>query len=198
MKLYTRMGDQGQTSLIGGRVSKDDIRVESYGTIDELNSFIGLAAAELDTECMAEIKEELFKIQHKLFDCGGELANVSKTKEGMLKEEYVEFLEQRIDVYTQEVPVLERFILPGGSKASAYVHAARTIARRAERQIVRLMKSEEIPAVTLKYINRLSDYLFAVARVINFRLNVKDVEYEPSANGFRDRNKKRDRKYTDC
>ncbi|MGG3642684.1 cob(I)yrinic acid a,c-diamide adenosyltransferase [Bacillus gobiensis] len=190
MKLYTRTGDQGQTSLIGGRVSKDDIRVESYGTIDELNSFIGLAAAELENKITSEIKEELFKIQFELFDCGGELANVSKTKEGMLKEEYVEFLEQRIDEYTKEAPPLERFILPGGSKASAYVHAARTIARRAERQIVRLMNSEEIPSVTLKYINRLSDYLFAVARVINFRLHVKDVEYERGAIVFRDRDEK--------
>ncbi|ALC82325.1 MULTISPECIES: cob(I)yrinic acid a,c-diamide adenosyltransferase [Bacillus] len=190
MKLYTRTGDQGQTSLIGGRVSKDDIRVESYGTIDELNSFIGLAAAELENKITSEIKEELFKIQLELFDCGGELANVSKTKEGMLKEEYVEFLEQRIDEYTKEAPPLERFILPGGSKASAYVHAARTIARRAERQIVRLMNSEEIPSVTLKYINRLSDYLFAVARVINFRLHVKDVEYERGAIVFRDRDEK--------
>lgn len=178
MKLYTRTGDQGQTSLIGGRVSKDDIRVESYGTIDELNSFIGLAAAELENETMTEIRDELFKIQHELFDCGADLANVSKNKEYMLKEEDVEFLERRIDAYVLEAPPLERFILPGGSKPSAYMHTARTIARRAERQIVRLMANEEIPPVTLKYMNRLSDYLFAAARVINFRLHVKDVEYK--------------------
>jgi cob(I)alamin adenosyltransferase len=177
MKLYTRTGDQGETGLIGKRVPKDNIRVECYGTIDELNCFIGLAAAELVDGSMGGIKREFHRIQHELFDCGADLANVSKKKKGMLKKDCVDFLERRIDEYSEEAPPLERFILPGGSKAAAYVHTARTIARRAERQIVKLSHTEELTDFTLQYINRLSDYLFAVARVINFRLHVKDVEY---------------------
>ncbi|KKE80320.1 cob(I)yrinic acid a,c-diamide adenosyltransferase [Oceanobacillus caeni] len=192
MRLYTKSGDKGQTSLIGGRVDKDNIRVEAYGTLDELNSFIGKAISELrcDKKLFHDIIDDLEKIQHELFDCGTELSNVSKNKKQTLSEEPITYMENKIDELIDEAPELEKFILPGGSDASATIHIARTVARRGERMIVALMKEEEISSVPLKYVNRLSDYLFAVARVINSRLNVPDVEYARSARVFRGTNKK--------
>lgn len=191
MKLYTRTGDKGKTSLIGGRVDKDHLRVEAYGTIDEANSFIGWALALLaDDERFHDLCAELQKIQHELFDCGGDLAIVNGKLPYKATEEMVVFLEQRIDAYVQETPPLEKFILPGGSKAAAALHLARTVTRRAERCIVSLQKAEPINDVVLKYMNRLSDYLFVAARVVNARLGVKDVEYERSAIVFRDKEEK--------
>ena len=185
MNLYTRTGDSGKTSIIGGRVDKDHLRVEAYGTIDEANSFIGQAMTLLTDPIFQDIYQELEKIQHELFDCGGDLAVVKEKYPYKAKEEIVVFLEERIDHYVQEAPPLEKFILPGGSSAAAVIHIARTVIRRAERCTVSLQKELEINAVVLKYLNRLSDYLFAVARVINFRLGLKDVEYERSALVFR-------------
>lgn len=185
MQLYTRTGDKGQTSLIGGRVDKDDIRVEAYGTLDEVNCFVGQAISELDHERFNDILMDLETIQHELFDCGGDLSNVSKKRKNKLQTESVLTLEERIDQLTKEAPPLEKFILPGGAKASASIHIARTVARRAERCIVSLSKADEdFPIVTLQYINRLSDYFFALARVINHRSNVKDIEYIRSAHVF--------------
>jgi len=186
MRIYTKTGDKGETSIIGGRVSKDDIRVEAYGTVDELNSFVGLAVAQLAGEQFADIKEDLEKIQHELFDCGGDLASISKRREWKLKEEAIAYLEERIDAFMEETPDLERFILPGGTEAAATVHLARTVTRRAERLVVTLVKTnEDIPELPLKYLNRLSDYFFALARVINYRSDVADVEYVRSAKVFR-------------
>ncbi|MGF9966721.1 cob(I)yrinic acid a,c-diamide adenosyltransferase [Bacillus rhizoplanae] len=193
MKLYTKTGDKGQTSLIGGRVDKDNLRVEAYGTIDEANSFIGHAMILLNGELFQDIYQELEKIQHELFDCGGDLAIVKKTIPYKVTEEMIAFLEERIDVYTQEAPPLERFILPGGSQGAAIIHIARTVTRRAERCIVSLKKQDEINEYVLQYVNRLSDYLFAVARVVNARANVKDVEYERSAIVFREKEEKREK-----
>lgn len=191
MRLYTKSGDKGQTSVIGGRVSKDDIRVEAYGTIDEANSFVGKAVAELDKDIFKDILEDLEKIQHELFDCGSDLSNIMENREYKVSEEIVTYLEEKIDELIEEAPKLERFILPGGSDASASIHIARTVTRRAERLIVSLMKAEEeIPEAVLKYVNRVSDYFFAVARVINARLEVPDVEYVRSAKVFRGSNKK--------
>ncbi|KKB75427.1 MULTISPECIES: cob(I)yrinic acid a,c-diamide adenosyltransferase [Bacillus] len=191
MKLYTKTGDKGKTHVIGGRVDKDDVRVQCYGTVDELNSFIGLALAELGDERFSDIKSELLKIQHELFDCGGDLAYVSPNGEKKLKEEAIAFLEERIDAYCDEAPELEKFILPGGSKAAAYLHVARTVARRAERLAVTLMKTADMRETPLRYLNRLSDYLFAAARVVNFRLDIKDVEYERSATVFKGSGKRK-------
>ncbi|MDM5303215.1 cob(I)yrinic acid a,c-diamide adenosyltransferase [Bacillus subtilis] len=189
MKLYTKTGDKGQTSLVGGRTDKDSLRVESYGTIDELNSFVGLALAELSGQPgFEDVTAELLTIQHELFDCGGDLAIVTKRKDYTLNEESVSFLETRIDAYTAEAPELKKFILPGGSKGASLLHAARTITRRAERRVAALMKSEEIHETVLRYLNRLSDYFFAAARVVNVRSGIADVEYERSAVVFRDRN----------
>lgn len=186
MKIYTRTGDKGQTSVIGGRLDKDDIRVESYGTVDELNSYIGLAVTELDGAVFADVLEDLEKIQHELFDCGGDLATISEKAPKKLALESITYLEERIDAFIVEAPEVERFILPGGSKAAATIHVARTIARRAERLVVSLIKSgAAVSPLNLQYLNRLSDYLFAVARVINFRLGVADVEYARSKKVFR-------------
>ncbi|WP_456278485.1 cob(I)yrinic acid a,c-diamide adenosyltransferase [Bacillus sp. AK128] len=185
MKIYTRTGDKGQTSIIGGRVEKDDIRVHAYGTIDEVNSFVGQAMQELNPELFSDVLAELEKIQHELFDCGGDLSTVEGKRPYQVTAEMVEFLETRIDAYIDEAPELERFILPGGTKASSIIHIARTVTRRAERHIVSLSREEAINKVALQYVNRLSDYFFALARVINVREGVKDVEYERSAIVFR-------------
>jgi cob(I)alamin adenosyltransferase len=187
MNLYTRTGDGGKTGLIGGRVDKDHLRVEAYGTIDEANSFVGQAMTLLTDSSFVDIYKELEKIQHELFDCGGDLAVVKEKYPYKTTEEMVTFLEERIDHYVLEAPELERFILPGGSPASAAIHLARTVTRRAERCTVTLQKEMEINDIVLKYLNRLSDYFFAIARVINFRLGVKDVEYERSAIVFKSR-----------
>ena len=186
LKIYTKTGDKGQTGLIGGRTDKDDIRVEAYGTIDEANSFIGKAITELDPAKFADMLEDLETIQHELFDCGGDLANVSNRRVYKMTDEAIEAMEKRIDVLVEEGPVLERFILPGGTSAAATLHIARTVTRRAERLTVTLSKTQEdVPAVVQRYLNRLSDYLFAAARVANVRQNVSDVEYMRSAKVFK-------------
>ncbi|MBS2969454.1 cob(I)yrinic acid a,c-diamide adenosyltransferase [Metabacillus sp. KIGAM252] len=187
MNLYTRTGDKGQTSLVGGRVDKDDIRVEAYGTLDELNAVVGQAMTLLTDKKFEDIYNELEKIQHELFDCGGDLASVlsPEKRKDKTNPEMILFLEERIDEYVKEAPELERFILPGGTQAAAAIHLARTVARRAERRIVTLQKHSEINEHVMKYVNRLSDYFFAVSRVINFRSGQNDVEYERSAIVFR-------------
>ncbi len=195
MRLYTRTGDKGETSIIGGRVGKDDVRVDAYGTVDELNSVVGIAIAELNPEKFKDILADLETIQHELFDCGGDLATINGKRGFKLKQESIDQMEKKIDEYIKEAPQLERFILPGGSKGSAHIHLARTVTRRAERLVVALMrKDEDVHPLTLKYLNRLSDYFFAIARVINFREGVKDVEYIRSANVFRGGKRKEEKK----
>lgn len=186
MKIYTKTGDKGQTAIIGGRVDKDDTRVEAYGTVDELNGFVGSAMAELDKKVFSDVLDDLEKVQHELFDCGGDLASISNKRELKMSEAMVEELENKIDSYTEETPDIERFILPGGTKAASTIHVARTIARRAERLVVSLVKEDKnVSLVTLQYLNRLSDYFFALARVINYRMGVSDIEYARSAKVFR-------------
>lgn len=185
MRLYTRTGDEGKTSLVGGRVDKDDLRVNAYGTVDEVNCFVGQAMTLLKDENFKDIYSELEKIQHELFDCGSDLATINEKRPYKVTEDLVSFLEEQIDKYINEAPPLERFILPGGSPQAAVIHIARTTTRRAERNVVSLIKQEPINKVVLKYLNRLSDYFFAIARVVNARLAVSDVEYERSAHVFR-------------
>lgn len=186
MKIYTKTGDKGQTSLIGARADKDAPRVEAYGTIDEVNSFIGKAMTELEPQKYTDLLEDLEAIQNELFDCGGDLADVRKEPNFKMTEEPVIILEKRIDELMEEPALLEKFILPGGSPAAATLHIARTITRRAERQTVTLMKSgEDFPMVVQRYLNRLSDYLFAAARVVNSRAGVPDNEYVRSAKVFK-------------
>lgn len=196
MKIYTRTGDKGQTALIGGRTDKDDVRVEAYGTVDELNGVVGLAMTELeDRELFADVLDDLEKIQHELFDCGGDLASVMERRELKLTEDMVTYLEERVDAYTEEAPEIEKFILPGGTKPAATIHIARTIARRAERLVVSLAKQDEnVPPVTLQYLNRVSDYFFALGRVINYRSQVADVEYARSAKVFRSGRSRKDKR----
>jgi cob(I)alamin adenosyltransferase len=188
MKIYTKTGDQGETSIIGGRVLKDDEQVEAYGTVDEANSTIGVVASLLHVEREKELREELERIQHELFDCGGDLSMKVGSEEKYpykVNGEMVLFLEERIDQYMREALPLERFILPGGTQAAAQLHVARTIVRRAERRVVSLARRQEINPFVRQYINRLSDYLFALARVVNHKAGQKDIEYARSAKVFK-------------
>ena len=160
-KIYTRTGDTGETGLgDGSRIDKDHLRVESYGTVDELNSAVGLV---LSSEIPDAVRECLTRIQHELFDLGGELCMPGWT---MVPEAYVEQLESELDAFNEDLPPLKDFILPGGSESAARCHLARTICRRAERRVVSLARVEEINAVSVRYLNRLSDLLFVVARVL--------------------------------
>lgn len=196
MNIYTRTGDKGKTSIIGGRVDKDDFRVEAYGTIDELNAIIGKAMTELDAEKFKDLLDDLEKIQNELFDGGGDLANVMKERHYKLGDEPIEEMEARIDVLMSEAPELQKFVLPGGSPAAATLHIARTVTRRAERLTVTLLKNAEegdVSPVVQRYLNRLSDYLFAAALVVNARLGVPNNEYVRSANVFTT-SKKKDKK----
>lgn len=186
MDLYTKTGDKGKTGIIGGRVDKDHVRVEAYGTVDELNSYIGLAVAQLTNEKFSDIVQDLQIIQHELFDAGGDLANVMKERTYKLGEASIERLETRIDALCAETPALERFILPGGTIAASTMHIARTVTRRAERQTVTLMKEiEDVTPVVQKYLNRLSDYFFAAARAVNYRDGISDIEYNNGGKVFR-------------
>jgi cob(I)alamin adenosyltransferase len=194
MRIYTRTGDKGKTSIIGGRVDKDDTRVEAYGTVDEVNCFVGQAITELDGVIFKDVLADLEKIQHELFDCGGDLATVTEKRELKLQKDSIDYLEKKIDEYIEEAPELERFILPGGTKPSSSIHIARTVTRRAERLVVKLLKADsKTSELALQYLNRLSDYFFALARVINHRLQVKDVEYVRSANVFKDGKRKEEK-----
>lgn len=187
MKIYTRTGDEGETFIIGGKVAKDDIRVEAYGTVDELNSFIGQAMSLMDMNIhkYADIRAVFLEIQHELFDCGADLAVVQKPARGYkVNANMVERLEQWIDQFDAECPDITRFILPGGSTLSAVLHVCRTVCRRAERTVVTLAHSQAINAEARKYLNRLSDFLFIAARTANVREGVSDIEYIRSAEVF--------------
>jgi cob(I)alamin adenosyltransferase len=160
-KIYTRTGDKGTTGLgDGSRVDKDSLRVEAYGTVDELNSSVGLVlAAELSTE----IRACLTRVQHELFDLGGELCMPGTV---LIPDSYVNDLERDLDAFNADLPPLKDFILPGGSEAAARCHLARTVARRAERRVISLAHVESVNPVSVRYLNRLSDMLFVIARVL--------------------------------
>lgn len=186
MKWYTRKGDSGRTNIIGGRVRKDDVRVEAYGTLDELNSFVGLAEAALRrADGLGDIADELAEIQQELFDCGSDLAYAENPDIFKMGMEPVERLERRIDELDREAPPLARFILPGGSEPAALLHVCRTVCRRAERRVVTLAAENPVNEAVLKYLNRLSDWFFVAARAANARLGVADTEYARSAAVFR-------------
>ncbi|WP_276354696.1 cob(I)yrinic acid a,c-diamide adenosyltransferase [Cohnella caldifontis] len=192
MKLYTRTGDEGRTSVIGGgRVAKDDPRVEAYGTIDELNAFVGQAAAwaaAQDAGKWGGFADRLTRIQHELFDCGSDLSYATPEPEKMkVSPDMTERLERWIDEYEAASPPLRRFILPGGSEPAALLHVCRTVCRRAERRVTSLAAAAPCPAEVGRYLNRLSDFFFAAARAANARLGAADVEYERGAEVFRRR-----------
>jgi len=185
MKIYTRTGDKGQTRIIGNDVLyKSAPRINSYGTIDELNSWVGYIISQLPQENQ-EIKGELEALQHLLFDAGTDLSTpIEAQRPFKLQKESVHWLEQRIDFYTAQSPDIDRFILPGGTPAASMVHVARTIARRAERIIVRLNWTAKINEEVLIFTNRLSDYFYALARYLNVQAQRPDVFYERSEKVF--------------
>lgn len=175
MAIYTRTGDKGKTSLFDGtRVPKSHIRVDTYGTIDELNSTIGVAIAHFKKGKSLLIKKELEAIQHDLFAIGSALAMPAALPIDHLSAKTQEF-ETLIDQLTSAMPELTQFILPGGSIAGAQLHVARTIARKAERKVVALMEKEPIDESILKYLNRLSDLLFTMSRHVNFDEKRKEI-----------------------
>lgn len=180
-KIYTKTGDLGRTSLIGGtKVLKSNIRIESYGTVDELNSFIGLVSDYMKDEAVKSILKE---IQDRLFTIGSSLA-CDPDKEPLmkipdLKEEDIKLLEKEMDRMHEALPVMKNFILPGGHVAVSTTHIARCVCRRAERLCVGLIEHESfVEPLVIKYLNRLSDYLFVLARYIGHTLNIKEIVWK--------------------
>jgi cob(I)alamin adenosyltransferase len=178
MKIYTKNGDRGETSLLGGqRVPKDALRIEAYGTVDELNSVLGIARAHKPS---AEVDQILGLIQSDLFVLGAELAASTEKPSAMappISEEHVARLEQTIDSLDARLPQLTTFIIPGGSPLAAQLHLARTVCRRAERLVVRLAKTEKVDALCTMYLNRLSDELFVIARYANHVSGVAEIPW---------------------
>lgn len=179
MKIYTKKGDQGRTYLFGGGpFPKDTLRINTYGTVDEMNSVIGCAITELSD---TKLKSELQKIQKQLFVLGAELASINpdeKLKAGFINASHITDMEHLIDDLETHLEPLKQFVLPGGSKAAAFLHLARTVCRRAERELVSLAHTEEIRQESLTYLNRLSDLLFVMAREVNRVENKKDILWE--------------------
>ena len=180
MKVYTRRGDSGETDLFGGRrVGKDDARVCAYGEVDELNAVLGAARAELQD---ADLVEWLSTIQLSLFDLGSELANPEIEKRAAsgkplprVVEAEVDELEGWIDRLDGELEPLKSFVLPGGARAAALLHLGRTVCRRAERQVIALSRDQPVAALLIRYLNRLSDLLFTMARAVNRRAGVAET-----------------------
>ncbi|MBN8697450.1 MAG: cob(I)yrinic acid a,c-diamide adenosyltransferase [Bacteroidetes bacterium] len=179
-KVYTKTGDKGQTSLIGGtRVPKHHIRIETYGTVDELNSYIGLIR---DQEIDPSAKQVLVEIQDRLFTIGSSLASdpeKSKMKIPDLKEEDILFLEKEIDKMDEKLPEMRSFVLPGGHTTVSFCHIARCVCRRAERLTIQLSESSFVDELVIKYLNRLSDYLFVLSRKLSQDLNAEEIPWKP-------------------
>lgn len=193
MQIYTRTGDKGYTRIVGGiQLAKDEARVVAYGTVDELNSIVGIIAS-LD-ETTPPLRSELMQIQQYLFDCGNDLATPHGKNPYRVTKDLTLWLESRIDAYAGIPPVVESFILPGGTTLASTLHFARTVARRAEREIVTFQWTNDMNDEVLKFLNRLSDYFFAIARVVNAQAHVKDVLYERSGKVFHTEITKKDLK----
>ena len=189
-RIYTRTGDAGQTQLVGGqRLSKDDLRIESYGTVDELNAFIG--AARVSVEEIAPKRERLWafaailkRIQHELFNLGSILATLPPDvgpKQPRITAAEITQLEMEIDRANEDLPALRSFVLPGGSRLDADLHICRTVCRRAERLLVQLSASGEVPPEAIQYLNRLSDALFVWSRWVNSILGTPETLWQPNA-----------------
>ena len=185
-KIYTKTGDLGKTSLIGGtKVPKSNIRIEAYGTVDELNSFIGFTADQITHQHSKDILKE---IQDRLFTIGSSLAcdpdKESKLKIPDLKEGDVELLEKEIDKMNEELEEMKSFILPGGHVAISTAHVTRCVCRRTERICVNMQENDLfVEPLVIKYLNRLSDYLFVLARYVGHLLGVEDIPWKPRVNG---------------
>lgn len=180
MKIYTKTGDTGMTSLFGGkRVSKADLRIDTYGTVDELNSFIGLVR---DQEVNAKRKDILVEIQDRLFTIGSILATEpgnTKVKIPSLIETDILLLEKEMDLMEAELPPMKFFVLPGGHQSISFCHVARTVCRRAERLTIALHTQEAIDLLVIKYLNRLSDYLFMLSRKMTQELGAEETPWKP-------------------
>ena len=180
MKIYTRTGDDGTTGLLGGkRVLKYDRRLAAYGTIDELNAVLGVARAAGPS---AQSDQILLRLQGEMFHLGAELASApgAALSTAVLPDSSVEDIEAEIDALERELPSLQAFILPGGSSVAAALHLARCVCRRAERELVALSEDEQVRPLVLKYVNRVSDLLFVLARTANAEAGVADVSWEKS------------------
>lgn len=189
-RIYTRMGDAGQTRLAGGQqVSKDDLRIECYGTVDELNASIGAARATAEelagrVDRVAVLASILKRVQHELFNLGSILATLPEDvhpKQPRVTNAEIEQLEREIDAANEELAPLRSFVLPGGSRLDAELHICRTICRRAERLLVELARAQSVPGETLCYLNRLSDALFVWSRWANHVLGTPETLWEPNA-----------------
>lgn len=190
MRIYTRQGDEGETSLRQGkRVRKDDARVEAYGTVDETNAFVGLALALLPAAPaggheadVARLRACLTRVQRELFEVGADLATPPDAARGespRVGAEHAAALERDVDEMEEGLAPLKQFILPGGSPAAAALHAARAVCRRAERRVVALAAHDPLDPALLVYLNRLSDFLFVAARAANRAAGVADVPWQP-------------------
>jgi cob(I)alamin adenosyltransferase len=176
-KIYTRTGDAGTTGLAdGSRVPKDQARIEAIGAVDELNSALGVLLAE---DIPAAMRNRLAPIQHDLFDLGGELSVPGHT---LVDEGHIARLEEELDALNADLPALKDFVLPGGCRGAAAAHLARTVCRRAERRLVTLDRAEPVAPALLQYLNRLSDLLFVVARVLNREAGAPDILWEQGKN----------------
>ena len=174
MKIYTKTGDKGETSLLnGGRVSKSDNRISAYGTIDELNSFIGLLASN---DIKENHQKDLLEIQNKLYHIGSMLAirGNHNLKIPEITKEDVQSIEKNIDILNKKLPLLKVFIIPGGNQETALCHVCRSICRRAEREVVRLANKETTDVSIIQYLNRLSDYFFVLARTLSFESGLEE------------------------
>ncbi|MBK5278393.1 MAG: cob(I)yrinic acid a,c-diamide adenosyltransferase [Bacteroidia bacterium] len=180
MKIYTKTGDEGTTALFGGlRVSKADLRIDTYGTIDELNSHIGLLR---DQEVNQKRKEVLVEIQDRLFTIGSILATEpgnTKVKTPGLLEEDITILENQIDKMDSLLPPMKSFVLPGGHMSVSFGHVARTVCRRSERLVIALDQHQKVDPLIIKYLNRLSDYLFVLSRMMAQELGVEETPWQP-------------------
>jgi cob(I)alamin adenosyltransferase len=180
MKIYTKTGDKGTTSLIGGtRLSKAHVRIDAYGTVDELNSYIGM----LRDQPVNEKRRDLLKeIQDRLFTMGSHLASESDQKKKILPdltEEDIVLLESEMDQIDSQIPPLRSFVLPGGHQSVSFGHIARTVCRRAERAVIHLQQGEEVESIVIRYLNRLSDYLFMLCRIMTYELEIEEVTWQP-------------------
>ncbi len=181
MRIYSKTGDQGKTSLLGGkRVPKYHLRIEAYGTVDELIAYIGLIR---DQNVSQRIREELISVQERLMVCASLMAAECDDCESQLPqldEEDVSGLEANMDRMDRELPPLQSFVLPGGHTTVSYCHIARNVCRRAERNAIRLFEEEEFPELVIQYLNRLSDYLFVLSRKLSKDLDVHEVKWQPN------------------
>lgn len=194
MKIYTGYGDKGDTQIIGGeKRRKDDSRVEAYGSLDELNSFIGLAHAKLNSKetHFRDLKSDLHKIQHYIFDAGTSIADVQGKMKISITSESIDWLEKRIDFYNDELIQVNHFILPGGHEIAATLHICRTITRRSERQLIRFSSEEghRLDQEVAIFINRLSDYFFTVARYVNQKMDIVEPQYTKVGEVFHHKDK---------